>query len=96
MTKRDAKDKSIDTEHADDTLDFPIRLSKLSLSNIRDDNALVSPLAIEAALRALSLIPNDSRRNVLVQKSPLSFYNYVILNKHAVQTLREGLQVHVS
>ncbi|CAF1360061.1 unnamed protein product [Adineta steineri] len=72
-------------DNHDDVLEFPLRLSKLCLSNIRDDSACISPVAIEAAFHALSF-PNKSNKNM-----PIAYYNYFIINKDSIKSLRKDL-----
>jgi hypothetical protein len=62
----------------DDTLEFPLKLSKICLLNIRDDNAFISPFAIESAFHPLPPITYN--------QFPFYFYNYFILDKESIKS----------
>lgn len=69
-------------ENHDDRLEFPLRLSKTCLLNIRDDNTLISPIAIQAAFHALLFNETHVEKD-FVKNCPLNFYNYVILSENS-------------
>jgi hypothetical protein len=77
-------------ENNDETLEFPLRFSKICLLNIRDDNAFIAPLAIETALHVLAL-PDKT----LNEKLPFYFYNYFILDQDSIPSLPEEFNVRL-
>ncbi|CAF0795767.1 unnamed protein product [Rotaria sordida] len=77
-------------ENNDNILEFPLRLSKICLLSIRDDNTFISPIAIEAAFHALSF-NNKRLKNNFNKKIPFDFHNYFILNQDSIQIFHENL-----
>ena len=79
-------------EGSDETLEFPLRLSKICLLSIRDDNTFICPSAIEAAFHALVYADEQSIYQ-LTKKFPLYFYNYFILDENSISSLSEDFHV---
>lgn len=67
-------------------MEFPLRFSKICLLNIRDDNAFISPLAIETAFHVLASSSNQTLSNTLNENLPLYFYNYFVFDQDSIQS----------
>ena len=63
-----------------------MRLSKTCLLNIRNDNAFISPIAIETAFHAL-LYTEKKLINKLNKTYPFDFYNYFIIDKDFTESI---------
>lgn len=68
-----------------DRRQFPFRLSQIALRNIRDENAFLSPLAIEKTFEALKFIatrptiPNE--KNIFERNFPFFFQNFLLIDR---------------
>ncbi|UJR33391.1 hypothetical protein I4U23_020839 [Adineta vaga] len=65
--------------------DIPTRLSKQCLLTLRDDNALLCPIAIEIAFQSITF-SDKTLINKLKKNISFQFYNYFLLNQNSIES----------